>query len=175
MKPLLAAVTCAWLAMMLEVSCTGLIPRGALFLPMVCAVLTWQVGARQLLVGGLLLLLDWIARPTLLPVVPLLLPFGLLLVVPPAPTRQYGGRRRLRLPTPLQIPMLTIGATTLQCLAGLSYVQLPTTAELLMLARQDLTPLLLTALPVSAVLALLLRLADEFGLRRPFNSELLRT
>jgi len=78
MKPVLAAVTCAWLALMLEISCTDLIPRGALFLPVVCAVLTWQPGVRLLLAGGLLLLLDWIARPTLLPAVPLLLPFGLL-------------------------------------------------------------------------------------------------
>jgi len=173
MKSVLAAAICAWLAVMLEVSCTDLISRGALFLPVVCAVLTWQVGARLLLVGGLLLLLDWIARPTLLPAVPLLLPFALLLVVPHASRRHYGMRRQLRLPSPLQIPVLTMVATTLQCAGGLSYVHLPTSADLLLVSR-ELTPLLLTALPVSAVLALLLRLAEETGLRRPFNSELQR-
>ncbi|MFM7867530.1 MAG: hypothetical protein ACKPHU_25235 [Planctomycetaceae bacterium] len=174
MKSVLAAVICAWLAVMLEVSGTGLIPRGALFLPVICAVFTWQPGVRPLLIGGILLLLDWIARPTLLPAVPLLLPFAVLLIVPHDARRRYGVRRMLRLPAPLQIPLLTVIATGLQCLAGVSYPALPNSEELRLLVSHSLLPLLLVALPVSAVLALLLRLAEETGLRRPFLSELQR-
>jgi len=174
MKSVLAAVICAWLAVMLEVSGTGLIPRGALFLPVICAVFTWQPGARPLLIGGVLLLLDWIARPTLLPAVPLLLPFAVLLIVPHDARRRYEVRRILRLPTPLHIPLLTVIAAGLQCLAGVSYPVLPNSEELRLLVSHSLLPMLLMALPFSAVLALLVRLAEETGLRRPFLSELQR-
>lgn len=174
MKSVLAAVICVWLVVMVELCGTGLIPRGALFLPVMCAVFAWQPRARLLLTGGVLLLLDWIARPTLLPAVPLLLPFAVLLIVPQGVRRQYATRRVLRLPAPLHIPLLTVVAAGLQCLGSLSYSQLLNAEELRTLLSHSLMPLLLTALPVSAVLALLMRLAEETGLRRPFLSELQR-
>ena len=74
MKQILAAVICAWLSVMLELAFADVLPRGALLLPVLCAVLTWRASVRLLLTGGILLLTDWIARPTLLPLVPLLLP-----------------------------------------------------------------------------------------------------
>ena len=171
MKQILAAMICAWLSVMLELAFADVLPRGALLLPVLCAVLTWRASVRLLLTGGILLLTDWIARPTLLPLVPLLLPFAVLLVLPDAVQRSYDVRVWLRLPTPLQVPLLTILAAVLQSCSGLSWQVAPTAQDLLQLFSQHLSPLLLVAVPVSAVLALLLRLAEELGLRRAFAAE----
>lgn len=100
----------AWCSVVLEITFSERIPRGALFLPVVGAVLLWMPSARGVLAGGVLLLLDWIIRPTLLPCVPFLIPFiAIVLSSGRGKSGMYQQRRvSLRLPDALQLPCLVL-------------------------------------------------------------------
>ena len=79
------------------------------------------------------------------------------------------GRSWFRVPLPLQLPLLTLAAVVLQTLGDLSteqWLSLPAPASAV---RENLKMVLVIALPVSAVISLTIRMADEFGMRRVFS------
>jgi hypothetical protein len=79
------------------------------------------------------------------------------------------GRSWLRVPAPLQLPLLTLAAVILQSLGSLSpeqWLSLPDQASAVL---ENLKLVLIIALPVSAVISLTIRMADEFGMRRVFS------
>lgn len=167
LRGVVAALLLIWFAEVLEQSFPGQLPRGAAVLPCVCAVVLWNRSAGGLFLGGGLLLLDWIARPTTFPAAPLLLP--LLAATTGDVSEESSGLRRrgLRFPAPLLLPLLAmvllaVQSASLQTVAD--WWQDPVTAARSALLR--MRPALLVLLPVSGVLALLLQLSEELGLRR---------
>ena len=119
------------------------------------------------------ILMDWIIRPTQLPLSATVLPLiGAAIFAAGANRREQdrGNRIRLRIPEPLQLPLVTVLAIAMQAVSQLSAEN---TSSLTAMAQyvgrmpQLLLPVLVIALPISAVLSLAFRGADEFGLRRP--------
>jgi hypothetical protein len=171
MKTLIASASLLWVALVTELAWPTMIPRGALLLPIVCGAMYWIRSSAGLAVTGLLLLLDWIARPTVLPLCPMLLPFAAVLCV--APSRLHNEYRSrslaLRIPQPLQLPSLTLMALLLQVISEFSLSQWANPDELLPLLADRSRLALMVAIPLSAVLSLLVRAGDELGLRRAFT------
>jgi len=171
MKTLIAVGCLLWLALVTELAWPTLIPRGALLLPIVCGAMSWVRSSAGLAVAGLLLLLDWVARPTVLPLCPMLLPFVAVLCV--APSRHHDEYRSrsvaLRIPQPLQLPLLTLMALLLQVVSEFSLSQWLKPDELLTLLADRGRMALMVAIPLSAMLSLLVRAGDELGLRRAFT------
>lgn len=171
MKMLFASGCILWCAMAAELARPGLLPHGSLLLPMVCGVIFWTRSTVGLLLTGFVLLLDWIARPSQLPLCPMVVPLLAVLCIAPSPRNdEYRNRTPLlRVPSPLQLPLLTVMALVLQSLGSLSWVQwktLPAVAPALAETAQSLA---MIALPLSAILSLMIRMADEFGMRRSFS------
>jgi len=73
-----------------------------------------------------------------------------------------------RLPIPLHLPLLTLAAVLLQTLGSVPLTQLLMTTVVFSTIIDNLQSLAFIALPVSAVVSLIIRLADEIGLRRSF-------
>ena len=168
MKFVTCSLLLSWFAVVLEIAFQNTIPRGTLFLPIACAVLLWAPAATALLTGGLLLLVDWTARPTLLPVVPFVIPF---LTAALFSSRGHAGDYRrsrfaLRLPEAFQLPLFVLVALTLDQLSGIPVRDWSAGPPDLILILQKLQPLVLIAVPVSAGLTFLMKLAEETGLRR---------
>ena len=171
MKTLLAAGCLLWVALVTELAWPTMIPRGTLLLPIVCGAMYWVRSSAGLAVAGLLLLLDWIARPTVLPLCPMLLPFLAVLCV--APSRHHNEYRSrsvaMRIPQPLQLPLLTLTALLLQIVSEFSLSQWLKPDDLLRLLADRGGVAQMVAIPLSAVLSLLVRAGDELGLRRTFT------
>ncbi len=168
MKFLTCSLLLSWCSIVLEIAFQDTVPRGTLFLPIVCAVLLWAPAAPALLTGGLLLLADWTARPTLLPIVPFVIPF---LTAALFSSRDETGEYRrsrfgLRLPEAFQLPVFVLVALTLEQLSGIPVRDWPSGPPDLMQVLQRMQPLVLIAVPVSASLTFLMKLAEETGLRR---------
>jgi len=168
MKFLIFAMLPAWFSIVLETAFQNTIPRGTVFLPVVCAVLLWAPASITLLTGGLLLLVDWIARPTLLPLVPFVIPF---LTAALFSTQERAGQYRrkhfrLRLPEAFQLPAFVLVALTLDQLSGIPWQDWQSEQLNLTQVLQGIQPLILIAVPVSAGLTFLMKLAEETGLRR---------
>ncbi len=167
LRGLAVGVLFAWFAEVLEQALPHWLPRGTAVLPVMCAMVLWNGSAGGLCLGGGLLLLDWIARPTSFPLAPLLLPLLSLLLPANTGADETGlRRRRLRIPGPLLLPLLAVALLLAQSasLASWSAWRDPAVAAQGMLVQ--VRPALLVLLPVSGVLALLLQLSDELGLRR---------
>ena len=166
MKRCLLLLSVLWFTLAVELSLPNALPQGSLLLPVCCAVMYWTRSASSLLCCGLGLLLDWIARPTSLPLCPMLLPALMAVSLAPS-SRQTDYRSRvLRLPAPLQLPLLTLCAVLLHIMSHVpveSYSRLPSMVPDLVASTRSL---LLVALPLSAFGSLMIRFGDEFGLRR---------
>jgi hypothetical protein len=124
-----------------------------------------------LILPGTMLLLDWIARPSFLPLCPMLVPMlAVVCLAPSTRSDEYStGRSWLRVPAPLQLPLLTLVSVILQSLGSLlpeQWLSLPAQASAVL---ENLKMVLIIALPVSAVISLTIRMADEFGMRRVFS------
>lgn len=167
MKRALVCLLIAWFAMVLELAFPNTLPHGSLLLPMVCGTLAWRPSAASVFIASAVLLLDWIARPTLYPVNALLLP--LLTAVATTTTDDSPALRRTRrrlIPSALQLPLFVTLAIALQTIGNVPWnalLQFQSTAEALM---KTILPMLTIAVPLSAGMVLIYRLCDEFGLTR---------
>jgi len=170
MKTLLVAACLMWITLALEVAWPVTVPHGALLLPIVCGVIFWTRSTAGLMLSGIVLLLDWIGRPTQLPLCAMLLPFVAVLCL--APSAHHDEYRSVgmsfRIPLPLQLPLMTLVAVLLQIGGSLPLASLSTPTLILPDVLQTLRAICIIALPVSAGLTLMIRVADEFGLRRAF-------
>lgn len=157
--------------MAVELANPSRLPHGSLLLPVICGCLFWLRSTTGLILSGTMLLLDWIARPSFLPLCPMLAPMlAVVCLAPSTRSDEYStGRSWLRVPAPLQLPLLTLAAVILQSLGSLSpeqWLSLPDQASAVL---ENLKLVLIIALPVSAVISLTIRMADEFGMRRVFS------
>ena len=168
MKTLFVAACVMWTALAVELAWPSQLVHGSLLLPIACSVMYWTRSTSGLVLSGLVLLVDWIARPSLLPLCPMLLPLiTVLLVAPSVHTAEYRARViAIRLPVPLQLPLLTLAAVLLQTLGSVPLIQFLTPAQVSPVIVQTLNSLAIIALPVSAGVALMIRMADELGMRR---------
>jgi hypothetical protein len=174
LRTLAAMSLCAWFAVVLELAWPAIIPRGSLLIPVICSVMLWERSAVLHGLGGLLLLLDWIARPTIFPIAPLILPL-LIAAGGSRPAAEVSWRRRRwGIPGPLRLPLLAVVVLAIQAasLQGPAQWLQPSTAVDMWLRQMQ--PPLLVLLPVSGVIALLLQLAEELGLRRTAAADLRR-
>jgi hypothetical protein len=167
MKRAIICLLPAWFAIVLELAFPNTLPHGVLLLPVVCGTLAWSVSASSLLTAGTVLLLDWIARPTLYPVNAFLLP----LLTAMASSHSDDGltvRRRKTgwIPTALRLPLFVTLAVILQTAGNVplnAMLQLEETGRSVLKA---VVPMLMIAVPLSAVMVLVYRVCDEFGLTR---------
>lgn len=171
MKTLLVATCLMWLALVLELAQPNRLVQGSLLLPIVCGVMFWTRSASGLVVSGLVLVLDSIARPSQLPLCPMILPcIAAAFLSPSNRSEDYDVRgSSFRIPVPLQLPLLTLAAVLLQCLGSTPLDQSSTFffPDLSTIPGR-LRSLAIVGLPLSAFLSLMIRLADELGLRRSF-------
>jgi hypothetical protein len=171
MKAILAAACLLWMTTAIELAWSPVIPRGALLLPIVLGVLFLLRSPGAVLLTGLALVLDWVARPTALPLCPVFLPLLSLMFLDSAQRRDGFDRPRslFRIPAPLQVPALTLIATGLQVLSTIPFADYLTSGTSSQLLLDQFWPLLILALPGSACVSLFIQFADEFGLRRTFS------
>ena len=168
MKTLLIAACLMWSALVAELAWPNQLAQGSLLLPIACSVMCWTRSTNGLMLSGLVLLMDWIARPSQLPWCPMLLPFMAVIFV--APSVHNAGYRvpgfAVRIPVPLQLPLLTLAAVLLQTLGLVPSIQILTPSQFSPAIIDQLKSLAIIALPMSAGISLLIRMADEFGMRR---------
>jgi hypothetical protein len=158
-----------WMSTVVELTWSDSLPHGALLLPIVCGVMFWMRSVTGILLPAAALLIDWIARPGFLPLCPMLLPgIAACLISPSSRPDHYSSRRQSfgRMLTPLHLPLITLLAVSLQLIGQLNLSSMPTLIEVQSAVRTSLPALLVISLPVSAGISMLMRLADELGLRR---------
>ena len=167
MKRAILCFLIAWFAIVLELAFPNQLPHGSLLLPMVCGTLAWRASASSVFIASVILLLDWIARPTLYPVNALLLP--LLTAFASSLSEDAPALRRSRrglIPAALRLPFFVTLAIALQTIGNVpwnAFLQFQSTCESLL---KTVLPMLMIAIPLSAAMALVYRVCDEFGLTR---------
>lgn len=171
MKTIVCAGGLLWLTLAVELAWSSGLRHGALLFPVACCVMFWLRSASGIALCGFVLLLDWTARPTEWPLCPMLLPMSVVFAVAPVDRHVEHRSRILRLsiPVPLQLPLLTITAVLLHWLSTLTATDWLALKESGGSQRLPGTYLLhcgLIAVPVSALLSLCVRAADELGFRR---------
>lgn len=169
MKSFSAAAACLWLAIAMEFSWRQMLPQGCVLLPVACGLLCWMRTGTAVLVCGLALLADWVIRPTMLPLLPAVLPLIAIGFNAAGTSGDLRAARRLRIPTPLLVPAMTIIGLCLQSLTTIPWQQPEAWEHVARTTIAELQASCLIAVPLSAVVAILIRTADEFGLRRTFE------
>ena len=81
MKGFLVTGILAWGAMILEQSRPGVLPAGAVLQPLVIISMLWNRTADGVFTGGIILVLDWIARPQGIPLLPVVLTFAATVLI----------------------------------------------------------------------------------------------
>lgn len=163
------ALVILWLTIAVEIAWSQSLPQGALLLPIACGIMFWMGTGTGILLSATALLIDWIARPGFLPLCPMLLPaFAVCLVSPASKSDNYRSRRQsfLKMMTPLHLPLFTLAAVGLQLIGQTNLSVIPTLTEFDSAVKTSLPSLLIISLPISAGISMLMRLADELGLRR---------
>ena len=158
-----------WVSIAVELAWSGSMPQGAIVLPIACGIMFWMRSVTGIIVSATALLIDWVARPGVLPLCPMLLPaIAAFLISPSSKSDDYSSRRQslLKMLTPLHLPLATLMAVSLQLIGQLNLSAMPALAEVQSAARTSLPSLLMISLPMSAGISMLMRLADELGLRR---------
>lgn len=158
-----------WLTIAIELTWSGSLPQGALLLPIACGVMFWMRSVSGILLAATALLLDWVARPGFLPLCPMLLPgVAACLISPSRKPDDYSSRRQSfgRMLTPLHLPLITLMAVSLQLAGRHNPASMPSWIDFQSTISTSLPPLLMISLPISAGISMLMRLADELGLRR---------
>ncbi len=158
-----------WLTIAVEIAWSHSLPQGALLLPIACGIMFWMGSGTGILLSATALLIDWIARPGLLPLCPMLLPaVAVCLIRPASKSDDYRSRRQsvLKMMTPLHLPLFTLLAVGLQLIGQMNLSAIPLLAEIDSALKTTLPSLLIISLPISAGISMLMRLADELGLRR---------
>lgn len=167
MKSAVAAILLLWLCLSMELSGFGGIPDHSLILPVACAVMFWFRDGTGILLGGGALLVDWIARPTTLPLVAALIPALAVVLLSRRPASVSYRRRRLPvLPSAWRLPLLTLVAVTLHLISDLPLTADDLSRATITALRTHWTDVALIALPLSLLAALIVRLSDELGVRR---------
>ena len=168
MKTMLATACLLWIMLAVELTWPRVLSQGAILLPVACAVMYWTRSATGILLTGLMLLVDWIARPSPLPLCSMGLPFLAAMWLSPSNRNEAYQTRpsAFFVPMPLQLPLLTLAAMLLQTLGSIPFAAFAEPLQLVPQMGMSLKSLAIVALPVSAVLSLMIRVADEFGLRR---------
>lgn len=175
MKSAAAACVLLWMLLTLELAWSASLPQGSLLLPSACAVMFWFRDSRGLIIASAAILIDWIARPSSLPLNGIALPLLASLIFAKLADCRFVERRtrfRIRIPGPLQLPLMTCLAVLLQAVSEIplsAFWSLQRLSQHLDVLPRLLVPTLVIAVPVSALLSLSLRAADEFGLRRPLR------
>ncbi len=171
MKTILAASCMLWMTLALEMAWPSLLPHGSILLPVACGVMFWTRSTGGLVLSCAALLLDWVARPTLLPLCPMILPLvAVFCVAPPVQQENFGKRRSvLRIPVPLLLPALTLFAVVLQIVSSIPVSEFTASSLSVPHVTNGFRSLAIIALPLSAGVSLVIRVADEFGLRRSFS------
>jgi len=164
MKSIIGLIVLVWGAMVLEQSRPDLLPAGTILLPLVIIGMLWNRTAGGVLAGGAILVLDWIVRPQGLPLLPIILTFGVtLILVSQAADDPWTGKpkRRLRIPQAIQPTLLAIVGIAL--LIGPAFVVQQTTV---LAALPVIGKYAMISVPWSLLLTGLMKLAGEFGFRR---------
>jgi len=167
MRTSLVAVLLLWMCLSIEFARVSLIPPHCLVIPAACAVMLWLQNGTGVLIGGLALLLDWVAHPSTLPLTPLLIPpAAVMLMSTSRPVDRYRRRRLVQFPAAWRLPALTLFGLVLQLASEfvLPVWQEPQTAFTLL--RHQIADATMFAIPVSVVFALIQHAANELGLRR---------
>lgn len=168
MKTILA-MAILWTSIAVELAWSGSLPHGALLLPIACGIMFWMRSVAGILLSATALLIDWIARPGFLPLCPMLLPaIAACLISPSSKSDDYSSRRRsfAKKLTPLHLPFITLIAVGLQLIGQLNLSSMPAVEDVQLAVTTSLPTLLMFSLPISAGISMLMRLADELGLRR---------
>ena len=158
-----------WLTIAVEIAWSQSLPQGALLLPIACGIMFWMGTGTGILMSATALLIDWIARPGFLPLCPMLLPaMSVCLISPTSKADDYRSRRQsiLNMMAPLHLPLFTLLAVGLQLIGQMNWSPMPAVVELNAAVKTTLPSLLIISLPISAGISMLMRLADELGLRR---------
>lgn len=166
---LLLVLAMLWMSIAVELAWSGSMPHGALVLPLACGIMFWMRSVSGIVLSATALLLDWVARPGFLPLCPMLLPaIAACLISPSSKPDDYSSRRRsfAKKLTPLHLPFITLLAVSLQLIGQLNLSSLPAVADVQLAVKTSLPSLLMISLPISAGISMLMRLADELGLRR---------
>ncbi len=166
---LLLVLAMLWMSIAVELAWSGSMPHGALVLPLACGIMFWMRSVTGIVLSATALLLDWVARPGFLPLCPMLLPaIAACLISPSSKPDDYSSRRRsfAKKLTPLHLPFITLLAVSLQLIGQLNLSSLPAVADVQLAVKTSLPSLLMISLPISAGISMLMRLADELGLRR---------
>ena len=166
---LLLVLAMLWMSIAVELAWSGSMPHGALVLPLACGIMFWMRSVSGIVLSATALLLDWVARPVFLPLCPMLLPaIAACLISPSSKPDDYSSRRRsfAKKLTPLHLPFITLLAVSLQLIGQLNLSSLPAVADVQLAVMTSLPSLLMISLPISAGISMLMRLADELGLRR---------
>ena len=166
---IILALAILWMSIAIELACSGSMPHGALILPIACGIMFWTRSVTGILLSATALLIDWIARPGFLPLCPMLLPaIAACLISPSSKPDDYSSRRQsvAKMLTPLHLPFITLMAVSLQLIGQQSLSTMPAAVDLESAVQTSLPSLLMISLPISAGISMLMRLADELGLRR---------
>ena len=158
-----------WMSIAVELAWSRSLPHGALVLPIACGIMFWMRSVTGILLSATALLIDWVARPGCLPLCPMLLPaIAACLISPSAKPDDYSSRRQslAKMLTPLHLPFITLLAVSLQRISQLNLTSMPVAVDIQLAVTTSLPSLLMISLPISAGISMLMRLADELGLRR---------
>lgn len=166
---LILAMAILWISIAVELAWSGSMPHGALLLPIACGIMFWMRSVTGILLSATALLIDWVARPGFLPLCPMLLPaIAACLISPSSKADDYSSRRQsfAKKLAPLHLPFMTLIAVSLQVIGQLNLSTLPAVVDIPSAVKDSLPSLLMISLPISAGISMLMRLADELGLRR---------
>ena len=166
---IILALAILWMSIAVELAWSGSMPHGALVLPIACGIMFWTRSVTGMLLSATALLIDWIARPGFLPLCPMLLPaIAAGLISPSSKPDDYSSRRQsvAKMLTPLHLPFITLMAVSLQLIGQLNLSSMPAAVDIQSAVKTSLPSLLMISLPISAGISMLMRLADELGLRR---------
>lgn len=168
MKAILTGGLLIWMALVAEVAFPTQIPGGSLVLPVVCSLSLWFRNATGILLCGSGLIVDAIVRPAPFPWVGIVVPLiAAMLCQSRGNQSTYRSKPRWRLiPSALELPLLVLASICLDLTIRIPAESWSFNAEFGFSTARCLLPSLMIAMPLSALCSLLIRVADEFGLRR---------
>ncbi len=168
MKSILTAGLLIWIALVAEVAFPTQIPGGSLVLPVVCSLCLWFRNASGIFLCGMGLIVDAIVRPAPFPWVGIIIPLiAAMLCRSRGNQSTYRSNPRWRLiPSALELPLLVLVSIWLDLVIRIPAESWSFNTEFGLSIVRRLLPPLMIAMPLSALCSLLIRVADEFGLRR---------
>jgi hypothetical protein len=163
MKGFLVIGMLAWGAMILEQSRPAVLPAGAVLQPLVIISILWNRTAGGVFAGGVVLILDWIARPQGIPLLPVVLTFAATMLLMRTASDPWAGTRarQPQLPEWIQ-PIILVVIAILVSTGPAIVTQRTSLADALHLIRSYA----MVSIPLTALMTGVMKLADEFGLRR---------